>query len=212
MGGMGDRRPASGSDPGAGARDVALLMVSAAWANRSSGVASRSGAGGFAAGGAICCRGDAAGDAGAGSGVTSTGPDDEVAADVLDAEPPEPLTGAGPEPPDLEPPPVAPPPPPDPPPGPRRLVGGGGTGGSSGAPTVPIAVLINRGMSIPVGPLTVAEASASVRVVVLTTSEAPSDDRTVRVSIEDNGSAAARTISGSIESTVEMMAASLNCR
>ena len=67
-------------------------------------------------------------------------------------------------------------------------------------------------MSIPVRPLTVADASASVRVVVLTTSEAPSDDRMVRLSIEDSGSAAARTISGSIESTVEMMAASLNCR
>ena len=67
-------------------------------------------------------------------------------------------------------------------------------------------------MSIPVRPLTVAEASASVRVVVLTTSDAPSDERTVRVSMWASGSAAARTISGSIESTVEMMAASLNWR
>jgi hypothetical protein len=49
-----------------------------------------------------------------------------------------------------------------------------------------------------------------VRVVVRTTSLAPSFESTVREPILDIGSAAARTISGSIESTVWMTAASLN--
>ena len=67
-------------------------------------------------------------------------------------------------------------------------------------------------MSMPVRPLTVAEASATVRVALRTTSVVPSVERTVRLSIAASGSAAARTISGSIERTVEMIAASLNWR
>jgi len=55
-------------------------------------------------------------------------------------------------------------------------------------------------------------ASATVRVAFLTTSDAPSLDSTVNEPIEAIGSAAARTISGSIERTVWMIAASLNWR
>ena len=65
---------------------------------------------------------------------------------------------------------------------------------------------------MPVRPFTVALASATVRVVFLTISEAPSFDRIVRLSMFAIGSAAARTISGSIERTVWMTAASLNWR
>ena len=67
-------------------------------------------------------------------------------------------------------------------------------------------------MSMPVRPLTVALASVTVRVTFLTTSDAPSFERTVRVSMLAIGSAAARTMSGSIERTVWMIAASLNWR
>ena len=65
---------------------------------------------------------------------------------------------------------------------------------------------------MPVRPFTVADASVTVRVAFFTTSDAPSVESTVRLSIEAIGSAAARTISGSAARTVEMIAASLNCR
>ena len=67
-------------------------------------------------------------------------------------------------------------------------------------------------MSMPVRPLTVAEASVTVRVTFLTTSEAPSLESTVSWLMLAIGSAAARTMSGSIDRTVWMMAASLNWR
>ena len=67
-------------------------------------------------------------------------------------------------------------------------------------------------MSIPVTPLTTALASATVRVPFRTSSDAPSVESTVRSLMLAIGSAAARTISGSIESTVWMTAASLNWR
>ena len=65
---------------------------------------------------------------------------------------------------------------------------------------------------MPVRPLTVALASVTVRVTFLTTSDAPSLESTVSWPMFAIGSAAARTISGSIERTVWMIAASLNCR
>ena len=65
---------------------------------------------------------------------------------------------------------------------------------------------------MPVRPFTVVPASVTVRVTLRTTSDAPSLDRTVRLSMLPIGSAAARTMSGSIDSTVWMMAASLNWR
>ena len=77
---------------------------------------------------------------------------------------------------------------------------------------LPVALLMRAGMSIPVRPITVAFASATVRVTDFTTSDAPSFESTVRVSMLPSGSAAARTISGSIDRTVWMIAASLNWR
>ena len=65
---------------------------------------------------------------------------------------------------------------------------------------------------MPVRPFTVALASVTVRVVFLTISDAPSFERTVSWSMLAIGSAAARTISGSIDRTVWMIAASLNWR
>ena len=62
---------------------------------------------------------------------------------------------------------------------------------------LPRASLMSAGMSIPVRPVTVAFASATVRVTVLTTSDAPSFDSTVRVSMLPSGSAAARTMNDS---------------
>ena len=53
--------------------------------------------------------------------------------------------------------------------------------------------------------------SATVRVVFLTMSLAPSLLKTVRFSMLAIGSAAARTISGRAVRMVWMMAASLNC-
>ena len=61
------------------------------------------------------------------------------------------------------------------------------------------ALLSSCGMSIPVRPFTVADASVTVRVAFFTTSDAPSVESTVRLSIVAIGSAAARTISGSID-------------
>jgi len=71
--------------------------------------------------------------------------------------------------------------------------------------------LINAATSRPVRPFTAAPASATVRVVFFTISEAPSDERTVSESMFPIGSAAARTMSGSMLRTVWMTAASLNC-
>ena len=65
---------------------------------------------------------------------------------------------------------------------------------------------------MPVKPFTVAPASATVRVTLRTTSDAPSFESTVSEPMLASGSAAARTISGSCESTVWMIAASLNWR
>ena len=85
-------------------------------------------------------------------------------------------------------------------------------------PAVPAPVPVgsappsSAGISMPVRPFTAAPASATVRVVVRTTSDAPSDESTVSDPMLAIGSAAARTISGSIESTVWITAASLNWR
>ena len=98
------------------------------------------------------------------------------------------------------------PPPPD---GPRAASGGSGRRARSRRPA---ALLSSCGMSIPVRPFTVADASAasgsrSSRRRSRRRSRARSGCRSWPI-----GSAAARTISGSIESTVEMIAASLNWR
>ena len=134
--------------------------------------------------------------------VPGAGPDGLVDA----PEPPEsPPAGPGPpEPPDVEPPPE-----PSPPDGPRFGLGGCS---EDAADPVPSASLSSCGMSIPVRPFTVADASVTVLVAFLTTSDAPSVERTVRLSMAAIGSAAARTISGSIDRTVWMIAASLNWR
>ena len=125
-----------------------------------------------------------------------------------DADVAPPLLGAGPEGPDDPPEPPEPPPdgpeppeppePPDEPPpdGPRFGLGGSSDGALD---VVPRASLRSCGMSIPVRPFTVADASVTVRVAFFTTSDAPSVESTVRLSIELIGSAAARTISGSID-------------
>src|SRR4029079_6735043 len=78
-------------------------------------------------------------------------------------EPPEP-----PDPPD----PLVPEPPSPPPPPVRRRVRWPPSRGSSGA-RPQLGVLISSGMSIPVSPRTVVFASATVRVTLLTTSDAP---------------------------------------
>ena len=126
----------------------------------------------------------------AGAGPVA-GPEDRGARtrEPPDRPPPEPELPEPPAPPD---PPL--PEPPDPPPLPR------------------IALLIRSGTSSPVSPFTTVLASVTVRVAFFTTSDAPSLERTVSEPIDAIGSAAARTISGSIERTVWMIAASLNWR
>jgi len=144
--------------------------------------------------------------------VVGGGTDDAPAA--LSAAEPPPPAGAGPEPPDGVPPdpPDGPAPPGPPEPSSGRRFGRSVDTGREAALPPPMADVSSSGMSMPVRPLTVVEASARVRVVVFTTSDAPSLERTVRLSMWASGSAAARTISGSIERTVEMIAASLNWR